>query len=282
MKIWIVWSWRDVYGLMNVLNKYDHDYHLVLDNSHWPLWSKSFELQSRQYGLALNYIWPLVDVVILPPLYEITVLKWCQWWQWPTNPSQYRIAPIFSTYVHDHVLVHSLVGKLWILSESISLHTHTITQQLLQQSVWSYSLTSRQQSTKPFNTAFPMWTVWTPMRNSMIATFGKKDRLVRNIIKHDLKQFLDAWVDSIIPTSRWQFVYQKIICQRTNRKKVRFHGNSALDQSFNTAIPDHTTNPSRYTVTLHTTDDPAPLLHHKKRRWMLQRGKDITVKTIAI
>lgn len=140
-----------------------------------------------------------------------------------------KILPLFVTYMHDFALKYSLVGKLGLLCDHGDMQD---VQTLLKPLIQAYTLTNNQKNIKKFNKNFPLWKQEVRMWKYFLTTYGKRDWMIRNTIKHDIRPLRDAGVDTIIPLS-WGFLfYDKILQSRLNWKKVRFHGTKVVQQCF--------------------------------------------------
>ncbi len=270
MKIGIIGSGFESFPLMQILNQYDHEYHLFCDWETWPWGEKSAELMLSRAQKALKYFAGKVDAVIVPPTLEVEFQAAHERGKGPV------ILPLFQTYVLEHALNHSLVGKIGLLTEEA---TNAWAEELLRQIAKQYKLTDRQKKIgSKFQQPFAMRKKNVRMRNYFLTTFGKRDWIVRNVLKHDLRYFQDAKVDTLIPLSRWFFFYQRLISQRTNRKKIRFHGHKSLQKSFETLVQTHNLIPSpAYAITLHVTDTEAVLTGKKKWKQVLEKGGDAEI-----
>ena len=267
--------------LMQVLSRYDHEYHLYIDRAYRPWWDKSQKLQEERIQQGVAYISDKVDVVIVPPTAELRIQN---------SEFGTLILPLFETYMLEYVLKYSIVGKLGLLTDSSS-SVDADTQWYISDICASYTLTEPQKKTKKFDANFPLWENSVRMWNYFLTTYGRKDWMVRKTVKTDTRYFLDAGVDTIIPMSRWFLFYQKIIKKHFNWKKIRFHGLDAVEECFARSLSNFTTphpqplsweERGEYAVTLHCTDIPTPLLVERKWMDMLGRGDVESVKVVEI
>jgi hypothetical protein len=74
------------------------------DFFHWPYGDKTFEQSLACVQQGIDYlIQQGVDHIILPPMYELTLLA---------KKSTIPLLSLFTTYLIDYVFKYSLVGKL--------------------------------------------------------------------------------------------------------------------------------------------------------------------------
>lgn len=262
MKIGLVGSGYDMLPLMQVLNRYDHEYHFFVDRAYRPWGDKSLELQEERMDVALKYLDDKVDVIIVPPHLEKK-----------KGGKEEKILPLFETYLLDHAFKYSIVGKLWLLCEQAQMNDETDT--LIWEIAKKYTPTENQKNIKKFLQPFAIWKKNVRMWSYFLTTYGRREPMLRKALKYDLRYFSDADVDTLIPMS-WGFLfYQKIIRQRINWKKKRFHGLDAVQECFEKLVDSKTAN--TYSMTLHCTDTPTPLLEEKKWMQVLSRGGEIEV-----
>jgi hypothetical protein len=96
----------------------------------------------------------------------------------------------------------------------------------------SYTLTDNQKNTKKFQQPWARWTKEVQMWKYFLTTLSYSNPLVNRAIKHDLRYFKDAGVDTIIPLNYGYFNYQNTIVKFCNYKKCRFHKLEKLEQCF--------------------------------------------------
>lgn len=118
------------------------------------------------------------------------------------------ILPLFQTYLLEEVLPFSLVGKLGILTQRVDQND---IQSLLQTLTQKYTLTENQQRIKSFHADFPVRCKEVRLRQYLATTLGARDPMVRKAIKHDLRYFLDANVDTLIPSSRSMLAFEHLL-----------------------------------------------------------------------
>ncbi len=281
-----------MFPLMEVLNQYEHDYHIFCDWQMRPRGDKQPDLRRERTKEALSYLANKVDAVILPPSLELQLSGYSTGKdhpQWvnniaggketikidPTSSAENAsptILPLFHNYLMEHAFKYSIVWKLWLLCEYADLDE---AEELIKNVAKEYTSTANQAELwKKFHQPFALWNKNVRMRNYFLTTYGKRDPMVRGTLKHDLRYFQDAAVDTLIPMSRWFLFYQRLIAQRTNRKKIRFHWLGAVKSSFETLVSESKSPSSKtsYAVTLHCTDTTQVLLGEKKWKRVLERG----------
>ncbi len=254
--------------LMQILNQYDHEYHFWLDRAYRPRGDKSSELRERRVQEWCDYLDKLgMDVIIVPPMCELAA-------------SNYQLSasvlPLFETYILEYALKYSIVGKLWLLCDQADMEW---AQQVISEMASKYTPTDNQKNIKKFHTPFAMWKKNLRMWTYFITTYGRRDSMVRKTLKYDLRYFSDADVDTLIPMSRGHLFFQKIIKTRINRKKKRFHWLDAVKECFERIIGDKwQVAGGKYSMTLHCTDMPTPILAEQKWMSVLGRGGEVEVK----
>ncbi len=264
MKLGIISSWYEMLPLMQFLNKTEHEVHFFVDRAMRPWWEKSPALREKRLEQSIELMQDSVDALIVPPSLEARFIA-----------KNTKVLPLFETYLHDFAFTHSLVGKIWLLCEQSDSDN---AQQILTNYASSYTPSVTQQETKKFLTPFARWQKTVRMWTYFLTTYWRSEPMLRKTLKHDLQYFSDAWVDTLIPLSRWFLFYQKIIKSRVNRKKTRFHGLDAVEVCFEKIIKERWLKESRYTITLHHTDLPTPLLQEKKWMQVLTKGGEVELE----
>lgn len=248
--------------LFDVLKKYEHEYHVFRDRAYRPRGDKSFHLVHDRIALWIQQLIQEagVEALILPPVREVQALQKGLFADILTVP----VLPLFTTYVMEHALKYSIIGKVWLLCDYADMDLADETLRLLE---WSYHLTEHQRSIKKFHAPFALRKKEVRMRKYFLTTYGKRDRMVRKTIKTDLRYFKDAAVDTLIPMSWWMLFYQKMIKHMVSRKHMRFHGPEAVDACF-LSIVSWFSPSSWYSVMFHRTDG-------EEREWERERERVI-------
>ena len=78
----------------------------------------------------------------------------------------------------------------------------TIAEERIRTIIADYTLTEAQQQTKNFSTQFPLRKKNLRMWTYFLTTYGRRSPMMRQTIKHDLRYFRDAAVDTLVPMSR--------------------------------------------------------------------------------
>lgn len=94
------------------------------------------------------------------------------------------------------------------------------------------------------------------------------------MIKHDLRYFKDAFVDTLIPLNYCYLAADTTIRRFFNTKKTRFHGKLSFEQIFS----GFSLEPSVYQVKLFATDSLFSLESSKRLLWLLERGKTVPLE----
>lgn len=275
MKIVIVSSGVDSLALFKFLNRYEHEYVIYFDSLNAPYGEKSLKAWLHFAKTALDRAQEQgAEKVILPPVLELACLeKWTEIGL--TNDQKDLILPLFSRYLSDEVFPHSLVGKLGIFGEGEQL---SVAQDLIAKLAESYSPTLAQQNIKKFSFPFHFWGKDTSSFSHLLQKLGWKSFLVNTVIKHDLRYFKDAMIDSLIPLNYSYFHAETRIKKFLNFKKMRFHGLEALEKSFERLTQNVAQSP--YQVKVYSTDTMRGLLDEKRLLRYLQRGKSIAIELL--
>lgn len=150
-----------------------------------------------------------------------------------------------------------------------------VAQQLITQLAASYNPTSAQSSTKAFSFPFHFWAKACDMLNPLLTKLSWKSTLTNTLLKHELRYFKDARIDTIIPLNYLYFNAEKTIAKFLNFKKIRFHRLAKLEELFLSLTKDK--NSESYSVSLFATDQKTTLLAEKRLLWKLQRGKTVEI-----
>lgn len=112
--------------------------------------------------------------------------------------------------------------------------------------------------------------------NPLLSRLSRKSLLTNTLLKHELRYFKDAHVDTVIPLNYLYFNAEKTIAKFFNFRKIRFHRLAKLEQIFLdlTAKKEN----SDYAISIFATDHKAFLLREKRMLWKLQRGKQLSIK----
>lgn len=109
---------------------------------------------------------------------------------------QKNIMPLFQSYLKDYCFHHSLVGKIGLVGDWSDTQ---VAQGLFELFAKQYSLTDNQKNTAKMQQPFARWVKEAPMRKYFLTTVSYSDPLVNKVVKHDLRYFKDANVDTLIP-----------------------------------------------------------------------------------
>ena len=265
MKIGIVSSGMETLALFRFLTRYDHEYIVYYDSLHAPYGDKSFlsSLQAVEKGIQWLHA-ENVDTIILPPVYELYFLQ---------QKQKSQILPLFQTYLLQEVFPYSLVGKLGLLWEFADLQW---AQKLISHLACSLSPSSVQRSTKAFVFPFQFWSKECGILNPLLTRLSRKSLLTNTLLKHELRYFKDARVDTVIPLNYLYFNAEKAIAKFFNFKKIRFHRLAKLEQIFCSLTSQ--AKKSEYAVSIFVTDQAYFLKREKRMLWLLQRGKSIEIQ----
>jgi len=275
MKIGVVGSGADMLSIFKFLNKYDHDYIVYFDDLLRPYGDKPATLVQAVIVDAIQILrdrW--CEQIILPPVRELAFRE------------QKNIMPLFQSYVLDYCFHHSLVAKIGLVGDWSDIQ---VAQWLFTRFAQSYTLTDNQKNTQKFQQPFARRTKEVPMWKYFLTTISYSDPLVNRVVKHDLRYFKDADVDTLIPLNYGYFNYQNTITKFCNYKKCRFHKLEKLEQCFvmsswatakdpgqhkdqdSSATPHN----NSYSIVVLYTGQKELLQRQKKIMRLLQRGKGV-------
>jgi hypothetical protein len=279
MKIGVVASGADMLTLWKFLHRYDYKYIIYFDDLLRPYGDKPANLMQAVIADAMQVLRDRgCEQIVLPPVRELVFRD------------QQDVLPLFQTYVLDYCLHHSLVGKIGLIGDWSDTQ---LAQPLFESFITNYTLTDNQKNTKKFK-----WTRWVKevqMRKYFLTTLSYSDPLVNRVIKHDLRYFKDADVDTLIPLNYGYFNYQNTIAKFCNYKKCRFHKLEKLEECFirsswvqwnetkdpgsNNKVLDSSPSVQNddYSITILYTAQKELLQRQKKIMRLLQRGKGVEV-----
>lgn len=270
MRIWIVWSGYEVALLASWLPE-QVAVDCCIDRSMWPWTSKwAGDILLRSKACIEHLTRCGVEAIIVPPLVE-SILK-----------KQYQtILPIFELYVQQVVLPASRVGKIGVMSVHGTEGAMLLKQHLKDICGW-YTCTEVQQTTKVFDTRFPSRTKDVAHRNLHLPYASTHSRMMRNLLKHDLRYFKDVDVDTLLPGDRGLMYWEKMIRHRL-WSRMKYHGSAVLRKLLAQVCPVLEGWPS-LSVTVHTTADCSTLLDNKKRKQLLDRwGKrELIIQRVVV
>lgn len=262
MKIGIITSGNDTIALFKFLHKYDNEYIIYYDFLNRSYGDKPFNYSFEEIK---KWIWFLikkwVQKIILPPLYELAIHNHV----WNEKIWKY-ILPLFQNYLHNYCFKFSLVGKIWFFWDYADIEEG---QKLLIQEEKKYKLTEHQKNIKKFHFPFKYRSKETWLRKYYMNVFSYSSPMVNKVIKHDLKYFKDASIDTAIPLNYGYFNYQKTISKFFNYKKIRFHKIQNIEQIFKESI--NLEKNKTFKVNIYYTWHINPIIKNKKILWMLQR-----------
>lgn len=268
MKIGIISSGMESLALFSFLHRHDQEYLIYYDSLNAPYGEKHFEtsLQAVREGIE-RLKNKEVDLIILPPVYELYLLQ---------EKKEKLIAPLFQTYLLTEVFAHSLVGKLGIFGEYADLEK---AQSLLTELANSYTPTPTQKATKTFHFPFKYRSKECGILNPLLSRLSRKSILTNTLLKHELRYFKDAAVDSLIPLNYLYFNTEKTIAKFLNFRKIRFHRQEKLEKIFLELTKKK--EKSEYSISIFATDQTHSLLREKRLLRYLQRWKSAEIHRIA-
>ena len=266
MKVGIVSSWIDTLALFQFLTRYDNEYLVYCDQINFPFWEKSLDFvldNIEKAGEFLTQKW--AEVIIVDPVYELA-LKYSEKNLW------FKILSLSQEYLHEYVFKHSLVGKIWILSDFWSSWK---VQELFEKEEKYYKPTDEQKSIKkfsyPFHYRVKSASSWTTNINDL---WVHNPYLIRTM-KNDLRYFKDAYVDTILPMHYHYFRMQRAIKSFFNFYKIRFHDFSVVEKCFNKLVEK---SEWKYWVSVRINQPSGFLTRNKQLMWLMQRWKSVEMK----
>lgn len=276
MKIGVVASGTDMLSIFKFLHKYDHEYIVYFDDLLRPYGDKPATLIQAVIADAIQVLRDRgCEQIILPPVRELAFRE------------QKNILPLFQTYVLEYCFHHSLVGKIGLMGDWSDTQ---VAQSLFESFAQNYPLTDNQKNTAKMQQPFARRVKEVQMWKYFLTTISYSDPLVNRVVKHDLRYFKDAGVDTIIPLNYGYFNYQTTIAKFCNYKKCRFHKIEKLEECFTMSswavakdlsdIKDSSAVPQNdgYGVTILYTGQKELLERQKKIMRLLQRGKGVEVQ----
>ena len=264
MKIGIISSWIETLSLFQFLTRYDHEYLVYCDQTNFPYREKSLEYALdciQKAGESLTQKW--AEVIIVDPVYELA-LKYSDKKIW------FKILPLFQRYLHEYAFKHSLVGKIWILSDFWSCEN---VQEFFEKEEKNYTPTDEQKSIKKFSYPFHYRVKTASSWVSNISDLWVHNPYLIRTMKNDLRYFKDAYVDTILPMHYQYFRMQRPIKSFFNFHKMRFHDFSVVEKCFN----ELAANQSEYSVALRTNQPFKFISREKQLLRRMQRWKWVSI-----
>ena len=266
MNIGIVSSGVDTLALFQFLTRYDNEYFVYCDQEWFPYWEKSLDFvldRIEKAGEFLTKKW--AEVIILDPVYELAL-------KYSNKKLSFKVLPLFEKYLHDCAFKHSLVGKIWILSDFWSTW---IIQKFLEDEEKNYKPTDEQKSIKkfsyPFHYRVKSASSWTANINDL---WVHNTYLIRTM-KNDLRYFKDAYVDTVLSMNYHYFRMQRAIKSFFNFHKIRFHDFGVVEQCFKDLIGEKSD--WKYWVKVWINQPLIFLTRNKQLMWLIQRWKKVEV-----
>ena len=261
MKIGIISSWIETLSLFQFLTRYDHEYLVYCDQTNFPYWEKSLDYVLECIERVGDYLikkW--AEVIIVDPVYELA-LKYSDKKLW------FKILPLFHKYLHEYAFKHSLVGKIWILSDFWSFKK---VQEILKKEEKEYKPTDEQKSIKKFSYPFHYRVKVASSWVANISDLWVHNPYLIRTMKNDLRYFKDAYVDTILPMHYQYFRMQRSIKSFFNFHKIRFHDFSVVEECFK-QLTDK--NQSEYSVSIRTNQSSDFISREKQLLRLMQRWK---------
>lgn len=272
--------------LFKFLTKYDHEYIVYYDQSHQFYGDQTFENSLLNVQSWIDYLTKEgVDYIILPPVYELATWDWKLKIDLSTKVGNWKLLPLFQSYVLQECFKYSLVGKIGLIGDFADLQ---MAEKLLHNLGTTYKPTDTQKSIKKFQSPFSRRSKEVPLRKYFLTKLSFSSMMVNRVVKEDLKYFKDAMVDTLIPLNYGYFNYQNTITKFLNFKKIRFHKLEKIENIFQQlawnmkpASADKLAT-WNYGVKIVYTGHIDFLTREKKRMRLLQRGKNVKIEMVKI
>ena len=271
-KIAIITSHIEHLYLFRILQQYNFAYHIYYDQE----WGDWFEkpvayVEKRVQALCDRAIADGAKKLILPSMLELQFME-------NTKYAPY-ILPLFSRYVTEYCVPYSLVGKIWFLGDWFDAKHQFLVEKLCA----TVQKTPAQTRTKAFHTPFAYWFKQVSMRKHFLVQLGWKDWMMHNVVKHDLRYFCDAGVDTIIPLHYGYHAYDVTIAKFIRTKKMRWHSLDTVNMIFASLVKEHIpVTDNWYNVKISYTGTLDHLTAEKKWLWLLQKGTNIDIQSELI
>jgi len=252
------------------LTRYDNEYLVYCDQTNFPYWEKSLDYVLECVEKAGDYLtkkW--AEIIIVDPVYELA-LKYLDKKLW------FRVLPLFQKCLHEYVFKHSLVGKIWVLSDFWSFWK---VQGLLEREEEDYEPTDKQKSIKKFSYPFHYWVKLASSWVTNINDLGVHNPYLIRTMKNDLRYFKDAYVDTILPMHYHYFRMQRTIKSFFNFHKIKFHDFSVVEKCFNNLMEK---SDWKYGVNVWINQSSEFLTRNRQLRWLMQRWKLVEIEVEEI
>lgn len=266
MKIGIVASWFDMMFLFKIFQKYDFQYYVYRDWNNSYYQDKWYNFFYQKVKEGFDFLDSLgVDKIIVPPVLEFDFYQ------------EEKLFPLFRRYLWDCCLPNSLVGKIWFIGDFADME---VIEDKFSNFTKDYDLTPNQKNVKKFCFPFAVWKKKVYLWKFFLNTLSFRSWLVNNVIKHDLRYFKDASVDTLIPLNYWYFAFEKSIVNKINTNKIRFQRFYKIEEIFGNYM-DWVQD--QYKVTIYSNWITDFLFQDKKWEKILTRGwkEDINIKEVS-
>lgn len=197
----------------------EQDFCIIADMDSRPLQDRSVAYNAERIEKLLQYATTIgCTHSIINPSQELAVVydNIDKHWQ--------QILPIYNHYL-TYNLQHSLVGKIGFIWWYADIQTIERIRPHIQH---QFVPTDSQLNIKKFHNPLCKWTKETNLRELIKTSRNNRKLFSNTIIKHDLRYFKDANVDTIIPLNYGYLEYEKTIRHYCNPKKQKFHTNRDL------------------------------------------------------
>ncbi len=242
MRVGIFTSGLENLSLLKILKQYNLEIVVYINQDCWPLEDKSIDFQRKYVEEWIKFLLSKkVDKIILHPLWEIKFLK------------EDFILPLYRNII-DQTLKYSIVWKIGLFWNEIDLSE---VKNFLENYVKTYHPTDRQKKNKKF-WDFKFYTKDISVWKYNTVVLGKRNWMIRKLIKTDLRYFFDCNVDSILPTTYDVYHFEHII----NQKKKKLHFQRMKDWKF---LEDLFWSPeNKYSLEVYTQGNTNLFLNNKK------------------
>jgi hypothetical protein len=272
MTIGIITSSISDFYLLRILRETNLPFHIRYDQEWGDRGDKEEGYVRQRVEIGMQWLIDAgVTQIVLPPMRELH-------YRADTTYGQY-VMPLFYLYVTMVCLPASRVGKIWLLGE----YSDCVQQDLIR-TVCTYHMCTQVQSVvSAFHQPMSLRCIQVSMWKHFLTTLWFRDRMMHNVVKHDMHALLDAGVDTVIPLQYGYFAYETTIAKMIRTKKCRLHRSDVLVRVFTECLslvsscdsPAHREKnlSETYSITISYTGINAHILAEKKRLRILQRGK---------
>jgi hypothetical protein len=128
-----------------------------------------------------------------------------------------KIIPLFVPYIHQSV-PKSMTWKMWFVWDSV---TSELVHQIRPSLSKTLAISERQKKHRNFNSDRPIWFEQTHHWATWLDDYSPRSWMINNLIKFDLHQLKDAWVDTLLLTDWSYLLVHKSLEHHTKQMKYQ-------------------------------------------------------------